>query len=1110
MRNGYADGNAVNGPPHPHPHEPPVADFPPPRPAGERKGLDIVNPDTGKAITVVASKPGQHSDMGPQRGPLPITNPQTGEAIVAPLTPEKKAAPAPVALDPYDSFLVLAEPRRCHAIPIVDPKTMTTLPVEALQPTAHMDAEHTSEEDFDEAPDTEQSEASRAARALEEAVKFQTPEDPVDEVPTVTETLIQSDDEVSHHSHENASDKQHMEVPVPKRSSLEPTSSANSFSTHSSEPHALDMSMSTQGYSATADTPTTEEPESCWQEQTEVHKLDEKSLTDLAREHEEESRDEVDENSAVPSPDTVSTDDTPGPSDEEKDSARSHRHAAQMQEEKRSRSASPRMHTEHPEYTETAEHYIASPATIPVPSKKMYSVGLLKSMNRLDFPAPAFLKNPLLAEIYVPHPRDYYGSRDVFGTENAAPQECLLTDTCFSQLLRRDDMGTQQQQPLRQNGRQVKGHPLAPSLENRAENPFTKAQELPEEDQVVKQITGVLNKVTPEKYEQLLARMYEILDTNNDKITEQLLERIIAEVHERALDQPNYSQMYAQLCADICTRIHANKQMAEDEVEGRAQAQSALDNFRRILLNRCQQRFSEGVDSKYQQEEPKGEMTPEEQAEAEKEQKFRHRSKGNIRFIGELFKRSMLSERIMHKVVKKLLLETPHQTAQHADSLEVLCTLLKTAGKQLDRPMAVDYMTHYFNTLSDLANHHTLPRIRFMVMDIIELRGNDWVSRRQEAKALKLDELEKKLLEEERARDTRGNGYKSHSFGGHSHSWNGSAAGTPSNSSVSSYGSSFNGSFNGNRAAMVGRGCYEGPRELLTPKVRRPSQQLTPTKSPAAGAQGCRSERGATWVDTAALSPSSSSPSPSPHFSPSESPHLGAGDQDWRPIRQHSCTSESSLPEMLQEGGCMVTEEELRFESLAKTMLDEWHMPQEEMLRRQNALAMLDSIPDCDQQHFWVCAMEFASRTNKYGQYRATLVVLFQFFIGHQKLTVPNLVNNLTQMVVRGCKFETWVDCPGFWANLASIVVQLMARMVLNCHHLVDICGPFAQESQTAAGREFLTRVMEKIQQAKQDVPHELYNQQVALTLCQSLKQRQLSPGANVGTVEDCIRTLSC
>ena len=43
-----------------------------------------------------------------------------------------------------------------------------------------------------------------------------------------------------------------------------------------------------------------------------------------------------------------------------------------------------------------------------------------------------------------------------------------------------------------------------------------------------------------------------------------------------------------------------------------------------------------------------------------KESRFRKCSKGNIRFIGELFKRSLLSERIMHRVIKKLLLETDH------------------------------------------------------------------------------------------------------------------------------------------------------------------------------------------------------------------------------------------------------------------------------------------------------------------------------------------------------------------------------------------------------------------------------------------------------------------
>lgn len=54
--------------------------------------------------------------------------------------------------------------------------------------------------------------------------------------------------------------------------------------------------------------------------------------------------------------------------------------------------------------------------------------------------------------------------------------------------------------------------------------------------------------------------MYEILDTNNARIHETLLERIIGEVHECALEQPNYSEMYAALCSDICIRIHGNEQ----------------------------------------------------------------------------------------------------------------------------------------------------------------------------------------------------------------------------------------------------------------------------------------------------------------------------------------------------------------------------------------------------------------------------------------------------------------------------------------------------------------------------------------------------------------------
>ena len=51
----------------------------------------------------------------------------------------------------------------------------------------------------------------------------------------------------------------------------------------------------------------------------------------------------------------------------------------------------------------------------------------------------------------------------------------------------------------------------------------------------------------------------------------------------------------------------------------------------------------------------------------EKEMRARRRSLGNIRFIGELYKLKMLTARIMHECVKKLLKTTDEE------SLECLC-----------------------------------------------------------------------------------------------------------------------------------------------------------------------------------------------------------------------------------------------------------------------------------------------------------------------------------------------------------------------------------------------------------------------------------------------------
>lgn len=60
-----------------------------------------------------------------------------------------------------------------------------------------------------------------------------------------------------------------------------------------------------------------------------LRKLDAQSLNDLARQHhEEDARRERRRAPSVPSPDSLSMDDTPGPSDEERESARSFRRPA--------------------------------------------------------------------------------------------------------------------------------------------------------------------------------------------------------------------------------------------------------------------------------------------------------------------------------------------------------------------------------------------------------------------------------------------------------------------------------------------------------------------------------------------------------------------------------------------------------------------------------------------------------------------------------------------------------------------------------------------------------------------------------------------------------------
>jgi len=124
---------------------------------------------------------------------------------------------------------------------------------------------------------------------------------------------------------------------------------------------------------------------------------------------------------------------------------------------------------------------------------------------------------------------------------------------------------------------------------------------------------------------------------------------------------------------------------------------------------------------------------------AEKRMKeIKKRAIGNVLFIGWLFRRSMLSEKIMHGCIISLFQE------EDEEHLEALCKLFETIGKLLDKKGrkkedTKKQMEVYFNNLNNLTGKDKkLPnRVKFMIYDLIDLRNNQWVPRREKAQTSK-------------------------------------------------------------------------------------------------------------------------------------------------------------------------------------------------------------------------------------------------------------------------------------------------------------------------------------------------------------------------------------
>jgi hypothetical protein len=232
-------------------------------------------------------------------------------------------------------------------------------------------------------------------------------------------------------------------------------------------------------------------------------------------------------------------------------------------------------------------------------------------------------------------------------------------------------------------------------------------------EELRRSVQASLNKICPESVASIAEKIGEVQVESQDE-----LRHIISLIFKKAVSEPHYIQTYA----DLVFRLRACYPEFPDE-EG-----SKPITFKALLLNICQDEFDSlptCMGEKEAGNDPEEEFV---------QKKTKERILANMKFIGHLFLRQMLSARVIGSVIKELTLCDDADQVPEEHVIECAVELLMSVGHTLEgMPAGKQAMGQVCGRLLDLKGRKSrsgqsiyCKRIQFAIQDLLDARKAGW------------------------------------------------------------------------------------------------------------------------------------------------------------------------------------------------------------------------------------------------------------------------------------------------------------------------------------------------------------------------------------------------